>query len=108
MSLNSLVSTMDIYELAAVCALELRRKKKLRKKKLYWVHPITSQRLVKGQFYKLYSDLRAHPDKFFNYYRMSVNSFDELLNLIRPHITYKDTKWRKAIPPEERLSVTLR
>ncbi|CAI6374003.1 unnamed protein product [Macrosiphum euphorbiae] len=99
---------MDFVEIAAVCALELKRRKTIKKKKKYWVHPITSQRLLKGQFYKLHNELRSYPVKFFNFYRMSVKSFDDLLNLIRPSITYQDSKWRKAIPPEERLSVTLR
>jgi hypothetical protein len=64
--------------------------------------------LLKGQFHKIYENLRAHPNKFFNYYRMSVNSFDELLKLVGPSITYWKTEWRQAISPEERLSVTLR
>jgi hypothetical protein len=98
---------MDLEEVACICALELRRRRKRRKQK-FWVHPITSQRLMKGFFYTLYEDLRRHPKKFFNYYRMSVNSFDELLLLLRPTITYRNTRWRDSIPPEERLSVTLR
>jgi hypothetical protein len=97
---------MDFNELVVVCALELRRREKIQRKNKYWVHPITSQRLVKGQFHKLYEDLRAYPEKCFIYYRMSVTSFDELLDLIRPYITYQDTKWRKAITPTERLSIT--
>nr|CAH7719684.1 unnamed protein product [Callosobruchus chinensis] len=39
---------------------------------------------------------------------MSLASFDELLQLIRPHITYKDTNFRKAIPAAERHTVTIR
>lgn len=34
------------------------------------------------QFYKLNNELRSYPDKSFNYYLMSVNSFDDLLNII--------------------------
>jgi hypothetical protein len=70
---------MDLEEVAYVCALELRRRRK-RRKQQFWVHPITRQRSMKGVFYILYEDLRCHPKKFFNYYRMSVNSFDELTN----------------------------
>jgi hypothetical protein len=64
--------------------------------------------LLKGQFHKIYENLRAHPNKCFNYYHMSVNSFDELLKLVGPSITYQNTKWGQAISPEEGLSVTLR
>nr|CAH7732392.1 unnamed protein product [Callosobruchus chinensis] len=60
---------------------------------------MTAQRSSKGQFQKLYDDLRAYSEIFFKYYRMSVASFDELL---RPHITYKDTNFRKVITVAER------
>nr|CAH7767442.1 unnamed protein product [Callosobruchus chinensis] len=49
---------------------------------------MTAQRSSKGQFKKLHDDLRAHPEIFFKYYRMSVASFDGLLQLILPYITY--------------------
>lgn len=99
---------MDFTETACVVALLLRMKANKRRKKQYWVHPVLSQRMLKGQFCKLYSDLRDYPNKFFQYYRMSVKSFDELLKIVGPKITYQDTTWRKCVPPEERLSVTLR
>lgn len=98
---------MDDIETCCIIAMLLRAKSKRRKHR-YWVHPITSQRFIKGQFYKLFQDLCEHPEKFFQYYRMSKSSFDELLGIVGPSITYKDTKWRNAVPPEERLSVTLR
>jgi hypothetical protein len=96
---------MDFMELACVCAFEIRRRKR---KRQFCVHPLTTQRLLKGQFHKLYENLRSHPDKFFKYYRMSISSFDELLKLVGPSIIYEDTNWRTAIAPEERLSVTIR
>ena len=37
---------------------------------------------------------------------MSPNRFQHLLELVRPLITKKDTKMRKAITAEERLAVT--
>ena len=46
-------------ESLAVCALLLRTKVKRRKR--LWVHPLVSQKLLKGQFHKLYVDLRMHP-----------------------------------------------
>ncbi|KAF2890722.1 hypothetical protein ILUMI_15451 [Ignelater luminosus] len=99
---------MDFTETACVVALLLRMKAKKRYKKQYWVHPVISQRLMKGQFCKIHNDLRDHPNKFFQYYRMSMRSFDDLLQIIGPRITYQDTKWRNFIPPEERLLATLR
>ena len=52
---------MDFVESVTVCALLLRTKAKRRKG--FWVHPLVSQRLLKGQFHKLYEDLRKHPKK---------------------------------------------
>lgn len=39
---------------------------------------------------------------------MSSVDFEYLLNLVEPQIAKKDTFWRKAVPPLERLAVTLR
>ena len=39
---------------------------------------------------------------------MSPNRFEHLLSLVQPLIVKQDTKFRKAIPPAERLAITLR
>jgi hypothetical protein len=105
---------MDFTETACVCALLLRVRKDPRKKR-HWVHPLVSKRLLNGQFYKLYEDLRKCRGKFFNYFRMSVEGFDKLLEgfdkllvLVGPLITYENTRLRLPVPPQERLAVTLR
>jgi hypothetical protein len=77
---------MDFTETACVCALLLRIQKGRRKKR-HWVHPVVSKRLLIGQFYKLYEDLRNCRGKFLNYFRMSKESFDNLLVLVGPRIT---------------------
>ena len=73
-----------------------------------WVHPLNVDRVAKGEFYRLYLDQRHFPDKFFQNYRMSTFQFDELLVKIAPLIMKKDTNFRKAITPEEKLCITLR
>jgi hypothetical protein len=81
-----------------------------RKRKRRWsVHPINSARYTDGAYRNLYGLLREHDDKFFNYLRMSISSFDELV------VKFKDTI---AIRPEmvqglsfsveEMLTITLR
>jgi hypothetical protein len=97
---------MDCEEIALVWALLL-RKRNVKKRKKFWVHPITSQRLLKGKFYSLYEELRAHPQKCFRYFRMSTATFDKLLVLLGPSLTFQDTRMRNSVPPEERLAVTL-
>jgi hypothetical protein len=83
-------------------------KKKRTKKRKWWVHRINSTRLSHGCFYTLYPLLGQDPVRFFNYFRMSQSSFDELLTKIKDLITLQNTNMRSAIPPEEVLALTLR
>ena len=73
-----------------------------------WIHPLNEDRSRKGEFFMLYCDQRYFEDKFFENYRMSVAQFDDILCKITPLIKKKDTNFRKAITPEEKLSITLR
>ena len=73
-----------------------------------WIHPLNVERSGKGKFYRLYLDQRHFPEKFFENYRMSTHQFDEILNKIDPLVRKKDTNFREAITPEEKLALTLR
>nr|CAH7719328.1 unnamed protein product [Callosobruchus chinensis] len=97
---------MNFIELVVVCALELRRRKRSQPKKRFWLHPVTPNDQAKGSFKNYMTTCELIRKFFSNTYRMSVASFDELLQLIRPHITYKDTNFRKAITAAEKLTVT--
>jgi hypothetical protein len=79
---------MNFTEATCVCALLLGIREGRRRKR-YWVHPIVSQRLLNGQFYKLYEDLKNYRGKFISYFRMSIESFGNLLVLVGPRITYQ-------------------
>lgn len=85
-----------------------RRNRRIKRCHEHWIHPLTALRPMKGFFYIKYQELRKYSKKFFGYYRMTKKSFDNLLQLVGPAITYQDTHWRKAISAEERLSITLR
>jgi hypothetical protein len=63
-----------------VLALKTRRKRRIRR---VWMHPTVSARLAHGSFYTLYNELREDDKKFFNYFRMSTESFDELYNTLK-------------------------
>ena len=73
-----------------------------------WIHPLNVERSGKGEFYRLYLDQWHFPEKFFENYRMSTHQFDDILNKIDPLVRKKDTNFRKAITPEEKLALTLR
>ncbi|PIO35237.1 hypothetical protein AB205_0055390, partial [Aquarana catesbeiana] len=83
-------------------------RKRLMSTRRYWVHPIIQNKEERGQFRILYNDLRQHKEKFFNYSRMSVNSFNELLRLLGTRLEYQNTTFRNSVEPAERLLVTLR
>lgn len=83
-------------------------RKYVKSKKKHWVHPLRAERPLKGYFVTFYADLREHEEEFFNYTRMSVKSFDELLVKIAPNIRGSDTVMRLCIRNEEKLLVTLR
>jgi hypothetical protein len=90
---------MDLTD-SNVCALLLRISKVQRKKR-HGVYPIVSKRLLNRQFYKLYEHLRNCGGKIFNYFRKSIESFDKLLVLVRPRITYENIQLRLSVPPQE-------
>ena len=74
----------------------------------FWVHPINKDRHLKGEFFTLYKDLREYPDKFFRWYRMSIEQFDYILEKLRPVLQKDNNNYRDSISPEERLAITLR
>lgn len=78
------------------------------KRRRYWVHPLNSSRESDMRFTTFFNEFKKYPEKFFDYYRMSILSFEELLEKVRPKITKEITHLRNPITAEERLTVTLR
>lgn len=74
------------------------------KQREHWVHPINQKRDIRG----FIDELRAYPEKFFNYCRMSISTFDYVLQAIEGKIQKQNTNYRKCISAEERLLITLR
>ncbi|CAH1980922.1 unnamed protein product [Acanthoscelides obtectus] len=85
-----------------------RRMKRRGNNRLIWVHPINKMRQKVGTFYTLFEQLRNDDTKFFNYFRMSITSFDELHERLKDSIQRKNTKMRNCIQPIEMLAITLR
>ncbi|KAL4126361.1 hypothetical protein QTP88_010583 [Uroleucon formosanum] len=74
----------------------------------FWVHPIVSQRNILSSFNTLMCQLRQDETKLFNYFRMSIPTFDDLLRRVEINLTRQDTNMRASISPEEKLSICLR
>ena len=73
-----------------------------------WVHPLNDLRPEKGEFYSLYPDLRHFSRWFFHMYWMSVHKFDELLEILEPHLKKSSWALGHVYSPEQRLVLTLR
>ncbi|XP_046986143.1 uncharacterized protein LOC124556195 [Schistocerca americana] len=85
-------------ELLLVLVMRRRRRRRMKTKRSLHTHPLLRDRLEKGLYYTLYDDLRQSGKKFFQYFRMSKTSFDELLENGKEAITGKDTILRKDCP----------
>ena len=97
---KQLVTTDSRYSLSVERMMpneELVKKKKRRtlKRKMH-VHQMLSPRMDRALHHTLYNDLCAD-EKFFNYFRMTKLSFEELLSFIKRDITGIDTYMRRGI-----------
>ena len=55
---------------------------RMRSKRRFGVHPINQKRTELGGLDKLMPELRADPERFRKYFRMSPELFDKLLKLM--------------------------
>lgn len=86
---------MDSTETIAVLLCVLRRRKK-RKRRTVWIDPFISSRKINGKFYCDYESLRRNPKKFRNCFRMSIDTFDQILERVHNGLQRKDTKMRNV------------
>lgn len=93
-------------EIDAVCLWAVHRRIRRRRQKeerKYWVHPILKTRLSSSQYITLYPKLKDHDEKFFNYFRMSIKSFDELLDLIKNELEANEQAVRSVFHHKKNL-----
>ena len=94
-----------LIRLLAMSRLSQRARKRSRK---YYVRPLHQNRPVDGIFARQLLPMRVLDTEWHKtWYRMSRDSFDELLELVRGKIEKKPTH-RHPISAEERLALTLR
>jgi len=84
-------------------------KKKTRKPRRWWIKTVFANREVYSGS-RLLRDLKFQSvsGQYKNFTRMSPAEFQYLINLVGEQISKKDTIYRKAIPVQERLAITLR
>ena len=71
----------------------------------WWVHPLNQTRAPTSIMNRV-QQLKQHPDRFFELFRMTP-TFQYLLNLVINSIRRQDTQMRRAIDAETRLCITL-
>ena len=86
-----------------------KKQKKRRKNRCVWTRKWILNRDVQGAYNHLLKELELmDTSNYRNFIRMDAATFEELLHIVAPKITYTDTVMRQAISPGERLAVTLR
>ncbi len=78
------------------------------KNRKYWVHPMNEIRDEAGEHPLFVQQLRLYPERFKQYFRMDVETFDWIHSLIQKDVYTMDTNMRQAIPAEMKLSCVLR
>ena len=72
-----------------------------------WVHPIYENREEHGEYFTLYREYRLYEDKFFRWYRMSVEKFDELFEMVEANLSRQGCNYREPVCAEEMLVITI-
>ncbi|GBP75201.1 hypothetical protein EVAR_88807_1 [Eumeta japonica] len=74
----------------------------------FWVHKMLKARHTEGEFWQIQRHLLDDEEKFYIYFHMDRYLFDYILSFIEKDITKKNTKFRLAVTPIEKIAVTLR
>jgi len=73
-----------------------------------WTGKLLQNRLTSSLYITLYPNLRDYRPTFFNYFSISIQSFDYFLELVKEDNTADESAIRYCISPEEKLIITLR
>ena len=97
---------------AALVVLAMVRKRRnvnKRRQRTIWIRSWLANRQEKSAHNNILAELRLTDGEHFRkYLRMNTETYQELLESIRPYITKQMTPLRKPISPEEQLAVTIR
>jgi hypothetical protein len=97
---------MDRSSITALFLLYRRRKR--RRNRLHFVHPIIQKSVEFVALYTLVGELRDDTNKFLNYFRSSFSSFDEMHCCLKESLQRRNSKMRNCIQPVEMLAVVIR
>ena len=69
-----------------------RRKRRMKRKRQFWIHDTIRRRKELGEFHRLVQELRLDSTRFQQYFRMSPSTFDDLVNMVGPYIQKQTTR----------------
>jgi len=78
-----------------------------RNKKRYWLHPYIEKN-INCRLFVAARELAEDDYVFQTFYRMSKNSYQNLMEMVGPLIQKQNTNMRQCVSPEERILITLR
>jgi len=81
MDRNSIIALFLLY-----------RRPKRRRDRLHWVHPIIQKREELDALYTVFDEQRDDANKFFDYFRISVSSLDELHRRLKENLSVVTVK----------------
>jgi hypothetical protein len=90
-----------------VCGRYLLVEEEKRKKRKYWTHKVFRAR-EDGEFHTLFGRLKDDRQKFFKYFRRIFSKFENLKQLLDRDSEKKNTRWRRSVGTEERMTLPLR
>ena len=79
-----------------------------RKRQNMWGNPINMKRPEFGIFSHLYRVLLDDEEKLHGFFRINIEQFYRLSQLVAEEIRKQNTNYGRAIKPEERLAIFLR
>lgn len=78
-------------------------------RKLMGIHPINKNRKQFGEYHHLFKEIKEDESRFFQYLRMSISAFNDLMEITQHKLIKNWCNWHKQpILPEEKLVITLR
>ena len=80
----------------------------VKKTRAHNVHPLNRERRQFGEYHHLFCELKKDPTRFHEYTRMSLDTFQYILQKIEPRLLKNWCNLHDPILPEERLVITLR
>jgi hypothetical protein len=102
---------MQMLEARALLLAGAGRRRRRKKERTLWVRSWLSEerRMKYGHYDTLLKELREEdPKGFFNYTRLTLDVYDEILARIEGRLVKKDTWYRRSISPGLKISLVLR